>query len=106
MKYVTLLILLLYSQAYAIELEVQLGVPSFATENIPNKQLAMPVKIREGTNRTQGKTCLLVANEAVNCGVGTCSDGYKCCSVGVSRFCCPTGTSCDDYDKGQCVDPK
>ena len=39
----------------------------------------------------------------VNCGLGrTCSDGEKCCIVGVGHWCCPKSKSCD-YDRpGDC----
>lgn len=41
---------------------------------------------------------------AVNCGLAqTCKDGYKCCRVGISVYCCPKGIPCNLEDH-RCID--
>lgn len=103
-------LVLMAAQAVATELDYPFGMHGSSIgrdlyqKNPPLSGSQITTVATKYTGK-QHRTCMST-NEAVNCGVGTCSDGYKCCAVGISRYCCPAGTSCDDYDKGKCVDTK
>lgn len=44
-------------------------------------------------------------NDAVQCGTGKCRDGFKCCAIGVARYCCPVNSECSETNP-QCEDTK